>query len=277
VSERLAGQVALVTGGATGIGRAVVERFLAEGARVGVLVRGERRARVLMAELGTGVVAIDGDVRSAADNRRVVEATLAAFGRLDALIPNAGVWDFAKRLDQYCADELEPAFDELFDVNVKGALLAVAAARQALVESGGSVTFTISSSGSYAGGGGPVYVASKHAVVGLVRQLAFELAPEVRVNGIAPGATMTPLHGPAALGMDAARMDELDDFEARVARQLPVGFVSQPEDHASLYVLLAVRAESRFITGAVFPSDGGLEVRGGGRRRTIADPAGAGR
>jgi len=276
VSGRLAGQVALVTGGGSGIGRAVVERFLAEGARVGVLVRGEERARALEAELGAGVVASAGDVRSAADNRRAVEATLAAFGQLDALIPNAGVWDFAKRLDAYAPDELAPAFDEVFDVNVKGGLLAVAAARAALQEHGGSIVFTISSSGSYAGGGGPVYVASKHAVVGLVRQLAFELAPAVRVNGIAPGATLTSLHGPAALGLDDTRMDELDDFEARVARQLPLGFVSRPEDHASLYVLLAARAESRFITGAVIPCDGGLEVRGGGRgRRTLADAAGA--
>jgi NAD(P)-dependent dehydrogenase (short-subunit alcohol dehydrogenase family) len=200
-----------------------------------------------------------------------VAVAVERFGRLDAAIANAGMWDFNQRLDGYPDDEvLERAYEEVFDVNVRGSLLTASAARAALTESRGSLIFTASSSSSYAGGGGPVYVASKHALHGLIRQLAFELAPEVRVNGIAPGATATPLRGPQALGLESTRLDELDGFEEAVARHTPLGFISAPEDHVGLFVLLASRSESRFITAALIPSDGGLGVRGGGRSRRPA-------
>jgi NAD(P)-dependent dehydrogenase (short-subunit alcohol dehydrogenase family) len=264
---RLCGHAVLVTGGATGIGRALVERFLAEGASVAVLQRPGERADELRASLPP-VLVVDGDVRSAADQRRAVGAALDAFGSLDAAVANAGIWDFNTRLDGYGGDEaLGVTYGEVFDVNVRGALLTAAACREALVASRGSLVFTASSSSSYAGGGGPVYVASKHAVHGLVRQLAFELAPAVRVNGVAAGATATPLRGPAGLGLSETRLDALDGFAATAARQIPLGFVSRPEDHADLYVMLVSRDEARFVTGALIPSDGGLEVRGGGRRR----------
>ena len=95
---------------------------------------------------------------------------------------------------------------------------------------------------------------------------------------LTPIALIPQIEQPAEHGGPLIDMHGLDDVERTgVARQLPLGFVSLPEDHASLYVLLAARAESRFITGAVIPCDGGLEVRGGGRgKRTIADPAQAG-
>jgi NAD(P)-dependent dehydrogenase (short-subunit alcohol dehydrogenase family) len=213
------------------------------------------------------VEVVEGDVRSAADNRRAVATVLRAHGRLDVLVGNAGIWDFSKRLSDFETDrELEECFNELFDVNVKGYLLAAAAAREALVATRGTMIFTASSSSLYAGGGGPVYVASKHAVVGLIRQLAFELAPDVRVNGVAPGATETPLHGPRSIGLADTRVDEFLRDGSALARQIPLGFVALPHDHAEIYLLLAARDGARFTTGAVFPSDGGLVVRGGGRR-----------
>lgn len=271
---RLDDHVALVTGGGSGIGLAVVERFLAEGAAVGVLQRPGPRADALRA-LGERVAVVEGDVRSASDQREAVATTVAAFGRLDAAVANAGVWDFNTRLDAFVNDDaLTAAYDEIFDVNVRGSLLTAAATREALAATQGSLIFTASSSSSYAGGGGPVYVASKHAIHGLVRQLAFELAPEVRVNAVAAGATATPLRGPEALGLAETRLDELDGFADTAARQIPLGFVSRPEDHTDLFVLLASRTEARFMTAALLPSDGGLEVRGGGRRRgtRIATP-----
>jgi NAD(P)-dependent dehydrogenase (short-subunit alcohol dehydrogenase family) len=266
VSERLRDHVVFLTGGGSGIGRAVVERVLDEGGRVGVLQRPGPRADALRA-LGDPVLVVEGDVRSVADQRRAVAGTVERFGRLDAAIANAGVWDFNTRLEAYSDERLTTTCDEIFDVNVKGALLTAAVAREPLREARGSLIFTASSSSSYAGGGGPVYVASKHAVHGLVRQLAFELAPHVRVNAVAAGATETPLRGPAALGLESTTLEGLDGFTSTAARQIPLGFVAEARDHTDLFVMLASRSEARFMTAALLPSDGGLEVRGGGRRR----------
>ena len=128
-----------------------------------------------------------GDVTSAADNARAVDVALTRFGRLDSFVANAGMFDYGAGLVDTPVESLERAFDELFAVNVKGYLLGAKAAAPALIESRGSLLMTASMSSTHAGVGGVVYTASKHAVVGLVRQLAFELAPAVRVNGVAPG------------------------------------------------------------------------------------------
>lgn len=267
MTARLTGQVALVTGGAGGIGRAVVERFVEEGCRVAVLDRDAAVRQELEERRGDRVAVTVGDVRSPADLRRAVDDALGRFGRLDTLVANAGIWDYDRRLDEYETDgRLQSTFTEVFGVNVLGVLLAAAAARPALRAASGSIVVTSSPSGRYAGGGGPVYVASKHAVEGLVLQLAYELAPEIRVNAVAPGATLTGLAGPRALELEGRRLEDEPAFAETLARRLPLGAVARPADHASLYVLLASAAESGFMTGAVVPSDGGMAVRGGGRR-----------
>ena len=121
----LNGYVALVTGGGSGIGRAVVKRFLAEGCSgVGVMVRSHEQADSLVAEFGDQVVVSLGDVRSGWDNQAAVDCTLERFGRLDTLVGNAGVWDFFTRLEKMSLDELDHSFDEIFGVNVKGYVLA---------------------------------------------------------------------------------------------------------------------------------------------------------
>lgn len=255
--------VALVTGGGSGIGRAVVQRFLAEGARgVGVLLRDPAQASRFKEEFGAAVHPVLGDVRSYADNLRAVEETVAAYGRLDTLVGNAGVWDFFAGLMKTEPEALAASFDEIFAVNVKGYLLAARAAAAELRKTRGSMIFTLSNASFYAGGGGPVYVASKHAGVGLIKQLAYELAPDIRVNGVAPGGTATPLKGPAALGKHDARLSEIPGFEQAVADAMPLGFMAQPEDHTGHYVLLASRANSSATTAAILQSDGGWEVRG---------------
>lgn len=254
--------VALVTGGASGIGKAVVKRFLAEGAKgIGVLVRSDEQAAELKAELGDQVVVSVGDVRSLADNQKAVEQTVEAFGQLDTLVGNAGVWDFFAKLEKLKAEQIESAFDEIFGVNVKGYLLAAYAAAPHLRASLGSMIFTLSNSAFYAGGGGPLYVASKHAGVGLVKQLAYEFAPDVRVNGVAPGGTVTPLRGPESLGRGDRRLSELPGFEESVANAMPLKLIAQPEDHTGHYVLLASRANSRATTATIIHSDGGWEIR----------------
>ena len=183
--------VALVTGAGSGLGRAIVERYLAEGAHVGVLEIDEAKAERLRSDFDDSVAVTIGDATSLADNRRAVARTMAAFGQLDVLVANAGVWDFRTSLDQLPGDAVDAAFDEVFHLNVKGYLLGAKAAVDELRRTGGSMIFTVSNAGFWPGGGGPLYVASKHAVVGLIRQLAYELAPAVRVKA-SPRAAWPP-------------------------------------------------------------------------------------
>jgi NAD(P)-dependent dehydrogenase (short-subunit alcohol dehydrogenase family) len=189
----LDGHVALVTGGGSGIGRGIVERFVAEGAQVGVLDLSEPRLRELEEALGDEVVCVQGTVTSMDDNERAVAATLERFGRLDTFVGNAAIFDAFATLVDMPAEAVSDAFDELFGVNVKGYLLGAKASAPALLDSSGSMIFTASYASFHPAGGGSLYTASKHAVAGLVRQLAYELAPKVRVNGVAPGVAPTNL------------------------------------------------------------------------------------
>ncbi|RMI32660.1 SDR family NAD(P)-dependent oxidoreductase [Nocardia stercoris] len=258
---RLEGQVALVTGGGDGIGRAVVERYVREGAKVVVLERDKELAKAIEDAYPEPVAAVVGDVRDPATHVTATRCALDMFGRLDVYVGNVGVYDYGAKLDDLELAQLPGNFHELFTTNVLGYLLGVRAASSALRHRRGSIILTSSSSGTYAGGGGALYVASKHAVVGLVRQLAYEFAPDVRVNGIAPGATRTGLTGVTGLGGDRHLREETGMLDS-IAKTIPLGFVSEPEHHTGLYVALACAADTGFVTGAVFPSDGGLEVRG---------------
>lgn len=258
----LEGDVMLVTGGGSGMGRALVKRFIEEGARVGVLERGAEAAESLRAEYGANVEVVVGDVTSYADNAKAVQATVAKFGRLDCFIANAGIFDFFKSLAQFEGEQLGAAFDELMAVNVKGGLLGAKAALPELIKSKGSVIFTISNAGFYPGGGGPIYTASKHALVGLVRQLAHELAPKVRVNGVAPGGMRTNLSGLNATDTAGQKLDDIPDFEQLIVGITPLRIAPTPADYCGPYVLLASRANASSITGVVINTDGGLGVRG---------------
>lgn len=257
----LENQVAVVTGGGSGIGLAVVERYLAEGAKVAVLESKAERASALQAAHGPSILTVVGDVRRLDDNEKVVQAACERFGRLDTFVGNAGIWDYLIPLADQPRDKLAEICDEIFAVNVKGYLLGARAAIPALRASRGSMIFTASSSSFYTGGGGPIYVASKHAVVGLIRQLAAELAPEIRVNGVAPGGTVTNLAGSTASGMGASKLAEIPDIDKMIEQMTPLGFASTPSDHAGIYVLLGSRDNARYITGTVINSDGGIGYR----------------
>jgi NAD(P)-dependent dehydrogenase (short-subunit alcohol dehydrogenase family) len=256
----LDGEVAVVTGGGSGIGRAIVARFVEEGARVGVLERVAERAAQLRADFGASVVAVTGDVTRMDDNARAVAETIQAFGRLDVFVGNAGVFDNFLSFAEFPGERLARAFDELFAVNVKGYLLGAKAALPELVKTDGCMIFTASVAGLNSGGGGAIYTASKHAVVGLIRQLAVELGPHVRVNGVAPGGTVTDLRGLAALDQDQ-RTHWTADSEDRLRAGNPLGLAMQPSDLAGAYVLLASRTSARAITGEIIVVDAGAGLR----------------
>lgn len=269
----LEGDVALITGGGSGIGQSVALRYLQEGA-AGVAIVGRSLNRLqgtidAAGEAGDRVLPIEADVRSAQEMQSAVSATVERFGKLDVLVPNAGIWDFNRSLTQTSPEDLEALYDELFDINVKGYLLTCAAAWPELVRSRGNIVMTLSNAAYYPAGGGPVYTAAKHAARGLVAQLAYELAPKVRVNGVAIGGLRTALSGPSALGMAERTIES--GFAKREARGedietnmwLPLHDASvDPDDSTGPYVLLASRANSGVITGAVINADGGIGVRG---------------
>ncbi len=259
---QLDGQVALVTGGGSGIGAAVVARYLEEGAKLGVMVRDQAQADAVV-RAHKGVAVTIGDVRLLADNEKAVAATVAAHGKLDVFVGNAGIWDFMASLSDTPREKLADMCDEIFSINVKGYLLGACAALPELRKTKGCMVFTASTSSFYTGGGGPIYVAAKHAVLGLIRQLAHELTPDIRVNGVGPGGTMTPLTGSAVGGQGNMQLSAMPGIDVMIAKTTPLGFISKPENHTGHYVLLASRRDGAYTTGTVFMSDGGIGI---GRR-----------
>jgi NAD(P)-dependent dehydrogenase (short-subunit alcohol dehydrogenase family) len=257
----LDGQVALVTGGGSGIGRAVVARFIEEGAHVGVLERVASRVTQLQTDFGKAVVAMAGDVTCLDDNKRAVAATVSTFGHLDIFVGNAGIFDRSLPLADFPEDKLSAACDELFGVNVKGCLLGAKAALSELLKTAGCMIFTASVAGLNSGGGGALYTASKHAVVGLIRQLASELGPRIRVNGVAPGGTGTDLRGLPTLGQDDRSHFADPGWEERLRAGNPLQMALEPADLAGAYVFLASRANARGITGAIMTVDAGATLR----------------
>jgi 2,3-dihydroxy-2,3-dihydrophenylpropionate dehydrogenase len=248
----LEGKSALITGGGSGLGRAIAERFVHEGANVTVMDRSKDKLDKLRADLGEPVRTIVGDVTSPGDNTAAVVAAVHAFGQLDVFIGNAGLWDFSRPLLDSSIDDTARAFDELFAVNVKGYLLGARASAEALQATRGSMIFTLSNAAFFPAGGGPLYTASKHAGLGLVRQLAYELSPDVRVNGVAPGGMATDLRGPSSLGQDDTSISQAMPIQELLREHMALEIYIEPSDYAGAYVLLASKENSSTVTGAVF-------------------------
>lgn len=257
------GEVVLITGGGSGLGRAIVERFHAEGARIAVLEKSPPKAGALR-ESHPDIVVVEGDCSRLDPNQRAVDETLARYGRLDVFIGNAGVWDNRTGLLQLEPERIGQAFDEVFSVNVRSLVLGARAAAQALLQSRGSMIFTLSNASFHTGGGGPLYTASKHAAVGLLRQLAYELAPAIRVNGVAPTAMASDLRSPDSLSRQPARDRPVDPAsrEAEIAAMLPLNFDPVAEDYVGAYLYLASRTAARVCTGSIIACDGGIDIRG---------------
>jgi len=151
----LKGEVALITGGGSGLGLALVERFLQEGAHVGVLQRSQSKVDELIARYGDRIVAVTGDVASFEDNVRAVQATVERFGKLDCFIGNAGIWDHYADIVNMSGEQLNTAFDEIMGINTKGYLLGAKAALDELLKTEGSMYFLLYRTQSfYSSGGG---------------------------------------------------------------------------------------------------------------------------
>ncbi|MEU7632894.1 SDR family NAD(P)-dependent oxidoreductase [Nocardia sp. NPDC049220] len=263
----LDGDVAIVTGGGSGIGRAIVRRYVEEGCRVVVADLSAERLAEVQAELGDAVTTIVADVRDYAQNEAVVAKAVATFGKLDVFVANAGMGDKFTELADLPAQNIDAAFTQIFEVNVKGIIHGAKAALPALLTTKGAFVITLSNSSFYPDGGGVMYIASKHAALGAMRQLAHEFAPHIRVNAVAPGATRTNITSPAAFGAASAGPQAPGgaDDAARVAAieaTMPLKRFAEPEDHSAAYVLVASRTQAPVMTGTVIESDGGLGVRG---------------
>jgi NAD(P)-dependent dehydrogenase (short-subunit alcohol dehydrogenase family) len=204
---------------------------------------------------GGAVIGVTGDVTSYADNQRAVDAAVTAFGKLTVFIGNAGIYDNHAALAAIDGHRLGAAFDELFGVNVKGYLLGVRAACAELRRARGSVVLTGSVSSLFAGFGGVLYVAAKHAIVGLTRQLALELAPDVRVNAVAPGAIPSNLAGLRTLDQETYAPAPRSD------QDYMLHFAPAAGDYAPIYAFLASPESARLLTGAVILADGGSSLK----------------
>lgn len=258
---RLEGKVVVFTGAGGGIGLSATRRFVAEGAKV-VAVDISDRVFETTADLGDAVSPLVADISTWEGNCSAIDTAINTWGRLDVFVGNAGITDAARPLEDISGENLTGAFHELFNVNVLALLLGARAALPALLRSSGSIILTGSFAGSHAAGGGVLYTASKHAVLGVIRQLAYEFAPDIRVNGIAPGIAPTRLTGLSTLGQGAT--DSVLDGTAAI---LPMQKVPAVSDYDGAFVMLASE-DSAIMTGSVITADSGLSVRG------LSQPAG---
>ena len=252
---RLAGRVALVTGGGSGIGRATVRRFVAEGAAVAVLdVRGDAAAETVELVPEGSAIALTADVTVAAEVDAAVDAAVERFGRLDVLINNAGSFGALGSVE--IIDEKD--WDRCMAVNVKGVhLCARAALRHFAPASGESAAIVnIASVAGLVGiGWASAYCASKGAVVALTRQMALDLGPRrVRVNAICPGTVLTPMSEPLLAVRGGG---DLAAGIAMTVEKYPIGRLGAPDEIANLALFLASE-EASFLTGSIVAADGGM-------------------
>ncbi|CVI64868.1 MULTISPECIES: SDR family NAD(P)-dependent oxidoreductase [Agrobacterium] len=238
---RMSNKVALIVGGAKGIGLAIAERLSAEGAMVFITSRRSKDAEKAAAAIGHGAVCIVADAALPEDMREAVEIVRREYGRIDALVLNAGLSEPAQ------ITEITPEhFDRHFDVNVRGMVFGLQAALPAMMQ-GGSVVLvgSIADSGGYASYG--TYAATKAAVRSYARTWTAELASKgIRVNVVAPGPTDTEM-------MAAVQ----PDMRAAIVAPIPMGRMARPAEVAAAALFL-LSDEASYIAGAELCVDGGL-------------------
>ena len=252
MSAVFAGQVALVTGGSSGIGRATALAFAAQGARVVVASRREAESAETVRQIvaaGGQALFVQTDVTQSDQVKALVARTVAEYGGLDFAFNNAGIEGTAFVPVQHYAEE---TWDAVMAINVKGVFLSMKYELPHIVARKGVIVNMASMAGLKGSRIGAAYVASKHAVVGMTKAAALEYADKgVRVNAVAPAVIHTPM-AERAFFHDPA-------IEARVIAMHPLGRVGQPEEVAQAVIWLCSPAAS-FTTGHTLPIDGGALV-----------------
>ena len=239
---RLTGKRVIVTGGSTGIGAAIARRFLAEGASVSVWCRNPENAAAVSAELPSlsGVEQVDVAEAEAVDE--AFGRSLVSLGGVDIAICNAGI-SFRRDFVHI----LRAEFERVLRVNLFGTFyVSQLAARHMLGDQGGVILFTASTSGVIGYRHYADYNASKGALLAMMRTMALELAPKIRVNAVNPGYTMTPMQ----------EAEYSPEMLSRVNAAIPIGRHARPEEMASLFAWLA-SDEAAYATGQIFTLDGG--------------------
>lgn len=253
MAARMQDKVALVTGAGSGIGRASAERLAVEGARVVVVdvdAEGAQATVEAIEAAGGEALALDTDVADGAAVQAMADAALRRFGRVDALVNNAGI------LDDYlpAAETPDEVWERVMGVNLKAQFLACRALiPQMLVNGGGAIVNVASTAGLNGGNGGAAYTTSKHGVIGFTRQLCFDYARQgIRANVLCPGAVET--------GMTHEIFSSGDAEVMKAVESAPIGRWAQPEELANA-VLFLVSEEASFVNGAVYVVDGGFDSK----------------
>lgn len=246
--KQLENKVAVVTGGASGIGRAIVELFVKAGAQVVIADLDDRAGNLLIENLGDGnVVFMKADTSLPQDNKRIVEAAVENFGALHIAVNNAGIGGESNPVHQLSIE----GWKQVIDINLSGVFYGLHYQLPEIQKVGGSIINMASILGAVGFAQSSAYVAAKHGVVGLTKSASWEYAAKgVRINAIGPGFISTPL---IEQSLDK---DTLHYLETQHAFQR----LGKPEEVAELALWLA-SDRSSFVTGAYYPVDGGYLAR----------------
>jgi NAD(P)-dependent dehydrogenase (short-subunit alcohol dehydrogenase family) len=256
MAAALEGRVAIVTGGAAGIGLGCVQCLAEDGASVVIADIDQPGAEESARQVGGDVIAIAHDVRRAQSSADLVQQTMERFGRIDVLVNNAGVGPRPAPIQ----DTSEEEYDRVMDVNVRGMFLTTRAVVPVLLKQESGRIINISSVVGQTGKAMVFpYTASKHAIIGVTQGLAEELAPNITVNAVCPGVVKTALHSAVVPGFAAltgvTEEESWDWFRAKI----PLGRFQEPRDLGAMVAFLA-SDRARNITGAAFNVDGGWEM-----------------
>jgi NAD(P)-dependent dehydrogenase (short-subunit alcohol dehydrogenase family) len=259
MADELAGKVAVVTGGASGLGAGLVRRFAAEGAKVVIGDVDRDGGAALAADIGSGAVFVEADVSDIEQVNGLVSTAVERFGGLHVMVNNAGVSGTMHRrfLDDDLAD-----FHKVMGVNVLAVMAGTRdAARHMAEHGGGSIINLTSIGGIQAGGGVMTYRASKAAVIQFTKSAAIELAHyEIRVNAIAPGNIRTGIVRKSAAGEDLEKLEQFEDtIRAQMRADRPLKREGTVDDVAEAALYFA-GDRSLYVTGTVLPIDGGTSA-----------------